>query len=733
MTLQLPIKEWWTAQDIADAGLPDLSSSMQGVADHAKKYGWRGHPEFARRRDKRGGGWEYHWRLFPARAQRELIERSNPPEEPKVRQDRGEVWTWFDALPDSVKDKAKRSLRIIQEVEALAPATTKFLAVDLIAKAHHVSDRTIWNWFERVEGVDEADRLPYLAPRHRATPPKGQKCTAAPEFYTFIKTNFLRPEGLGFSAVWRDAKRLCEGLGLEFLTERTARRWLDTAVPILDQIFAREGMKGLQQRFPPQIRDRSQMTAMEMVNADCHKIDVFVWWPGFDKPIRPQLIVFQDIYSGRILSWAIDINPNKVAVMQAFMTMIKDFGLPRHCLFDNGMEFANKQITGAAKRRFRFPIAEHEPMGVLAMLGIDVTFATPGHGQAKPIERAFRDFASDMAKDIRFAGAYVGNHIDNKPENYMSRAVDLDDFIRVVEERIHEHNTREGRRSHTAQGRSLDQTFRDSYERTPMRPATEEQLRLCLMAQYVCDMHKKNGQITLYKNHYWSEWMSELAGQKITARFNPEDLHEGAHIYSMEGEFLGFAACRQKSAFRDISSAKAAAREAKRRRKHYQAQLKDHLQLSQADLAAALNAAPLRAPSLPEAAVVQLARQAELEKRKRGGGLIHRLPLPEVTETAAQAAAHSALILEFQQKDEDVRVPASVEPPISLPPMAVKPVEQPETDVDRFHRWLAVEARHAAGEQVGEIELRHLRQYQSTPEYRRMMIMKNDFQSFGSA
>jgi len=58
MTLQLPIKEWWTAQEIADAGLPDFPGSMQGVAEHVGKLNWRGHPDFARRRAGRGGGWE---------------------------------------------------------------------------------------------------------------------------------------------------------------------------------------------------------------------------------------------------------------------------------------------------------------------------------------------------------------------------------------------------------------------------------------------------------------------------------------------------------------------------------------------------------------------------------------------------------------------------------------------------------------------------------------------------
>lgn len=676
MTLQLPIKEWWTAQEIADAGLADMPNSMQGVTDQAKREGWRGHPQLARRRDGRGGGWEYHWRLFPTRAQRSLIVSANSPEEAKVRQDRAEIWAWFEGLPEGIKDKAKRSLRILQAVEELAPATTKFLAVAMAAKQYKVSDRTIWGWFERVEGVDAADRLPYLAPRHRAAAPKRAKSQASDEFYTLLKGLYLRLEGPGFSHCWRDAMKICKGSGLEGLTERTARRWLDANVPMLDQVFAREGLAGLRRRFPPQIRDRSTMAALQMVNADCHKIDVFVWWPGLKNPVRPQLIVFQDIYSGKILSWSIDLNPNKVAVMQAFMKMLKDYGIPQHCLFDNGMEFANKDMTGGAQHRFRFKVAEEEPIGVLGMLGIGMSFATVAHGQAKPIERAFRDFAEDIALDPRFAGAYVGNHIDAKPENYMSKAIDLSYFVDVVEEGIHEHNARTGRRSHTAQGRSFDETFAESYQRTPIRPAKEEQLRLCLMAMYVRKLHQNNGQITLYKNSYWSEWMSEIAGQTVTARFNPEDLHEGAYLYSMTGEYLGFAPCRQRSLFRDIASARALAKENSRRLREARARLADLRPLSVDQIAKRLDALPKPKPSPLEAVVVQLDRLNQIELRKKGGGLIQAaLPVPDTSRDDELTVLQFDLAARQEPKKQDA-------------------------EVARFWRLLDIENRMAAGEAI---------------------------------
>ena len=698
MTQLHPDKEWWTAAELAESGLSDLPNSRQGVEALAGRLDWRAQVDLARRRQGRGGGWEYHWRLLPKRAQRELIGRANTPVPAATRPDRAEIWSWFDRLPESVKEKAKRNLRMLQEVEALAENTSKSVAVAMIAGKKGCSDRTIWNLYQRVEGADPSDWLAYLAPRHRATPPKGVQKKAAPEFFTWLKAAYLRLEGPGFSQSWRNAVKVCKAHGHAYLSERTARRWLDENVSRVEQVFAREGEEGLRACFPPQIRDRSTMTAMEMVNADCHKIDVFVWWPGLPEPVRPQLIVFQDVYSGKMLSWAIDLNPNKVAVMQAFMKMVRTYGRPQACLFDNGMEFANKDITGGAKHRFRFKISDAEPVGILGMLGIDMSFARPGRGQSKPIERGFRDFCVDIARDPRFAGAYTGSHVLAKPANYMSRAVDLEEFIRVVEEGIHEHNARTGRRSATANGRSFDETFAASFETTPIRKATEEQLRLCLMAQYVRKLHQKNGQITLYKNAYWAEWMSELAGEWVTARFNPEDLHEGANIYSMAGEFLGYAHCRQKSPFRDIASAKAAAREEKLRRRKYRTLLNEQRPVSIREFAAEVDALPRQQENVPEASVVQLDRLSQIEQRKKGGGLIQRaVPAPD------QAADQR--IKDFTAEREKRRA--------DQPEAPAKP-----TFAELFYQALDIERRSIADEPVSEREAAFLTRMRQLPEYR---------------
>lgn len=703
MMTMTPDKEWWTASEVSEAALQDLPSTQQGVDALAKSLDWRAHPDFARRRAGRGGGWEYHWRLFPSRAQRQLLAAATTSvAAPKQREDRAEIWAWFDGLPESVKAKARSSLRALQEVEALSQATTKYLAVSMIATKIGKSDRTVWNWFEKVEGVDPADWLPHLAPRHRAVSSKGRKSKASQEFYDWLKADFLRLEGPAFRSCYRRIFKLCEANGLTTLTERTAQRWMDEAVPYVSQVYMREGVSGLAKCFPPQIRDRTGMTALEGVNADCHKIDVFVEWPGFEKPIRPQIVAFQDLYSGKILSWRVDVDPNKVAVMGAFTDLLKMWGIPKHCLFDNGREFANKWLTGGAPTRFRFKVREDEPLGVLALLGVKIHWATPAHGQAKPVERAFGDFARDIAKDPRFAGAYVGNRPDAKPENYMSRAIELQEFLDVVAEGIIEHNARQGRLSENANGRSFDDTFVESYERSPVRKATEAQTRLCLMAQEVRKLNRNHGQMMLHKNGYWSEWMSEIAGEEIVARFNPENLHEGVHIYSLAGEFLGYAECRQKSGFFDLASARATAKDNARRMREQRRIAKDLRPVSVGGLAQELNKLPSRQDVSPESKVVKLAQMSEierLEKRSKGGLLSRPTPTP------TSSPEDDAKLLDFQQRHLAKQQGLDAE-------------KREETARDRFFRALDLERRSEAGEPISEADARWFQRISQLPEYK---------------
>lgn len=704
-----PDREWWTAAEIAGGALPDLPGTQQGVEAMIKRYTWRGNPAFARRRAGKGGGWEYSWKLFPARARRKLLADVAQAVQPE-RHGRDEAWQWYEQLPASVQARAQDRLKAIQEVEAMERADGKFLAVIFVAKLRGIGARTIWGWFSAIEGVRVDDRLPYLAPRNRASQHRTMQKDCDPEFFDLIKSDYLRLEAPPFTDCYRRARRVGAARGLAMLPERTMRRRLDQAVSEATQVLARKGVEALQRRYPPQVRDKSSLGALEAVNADFHKFDVFVRWPGAkgEAPVilRPQMVAFQDIYSGRILSWRLDVSPNSTAVLLCAGDMITDWGIPEHVLLDNGREFAAKAITGGASTRYRFKVKEDDIPGLFTALGCNIHWATPYHGQAKPIERAFRDMCSSIAKDPRFAGAYTGNKVDAKPENYGSRAIDLEQFLAVLAEGIEEHNTRQERRSEVAYGRSFADVFDESYATRAVRKATEAQKRLWLLGAEGLRTHSTTGAIMFQANEFWADWLGEIAGERVIIRFDPAAFWDGVHVYAADNSYLGHAPVRDKAGFFNMDEARILARARSDWKKAERARLEAQRRYSAMQIGQSLDELQPETRPAPEAKVVR----ATFGKPKATAAQEVRAALTPAVPRDELARAEAAVVASLDAR----RKPAPVE----------------EGPRERFRRALEIERALDAGQAVTPDQQRWLSSIQQTPEYR---TERKLWESFGDS
>ncbi|MEI6161775.1 MAG: transposase domain-containing protein, partial [Roseococcus sp.] len=433
-------------------------------------------------------------------------------------------------------------------------------AMVMVAAEQKVALSSLYEWAKCTHGLAREDWLPALAPRHGG----GRERAELPdEAWAMLKGDFLRPERPNFTACYRRLTRVAAEQGWTVPAERTLYARI-MQIPAHQRVLLRDGVDALRRMFPAQQRDRGVFHALEAVNADGHTWDVFVRWP--DGTIgRPHMVAFQDLYSGKILSFRVDVALSWHPVRLAFGDMVEAFGIPRLCWLDNGREFAAKRITGGQKTRYRFKVKDEEPEGLMTTMGVEVHWTTPYHGQAKPIERAFRDMAQDIAKHPAFAGAYTGNSPTNKPDNYGKTAVPLDTFLRVIGEEIAEHNARAGRRSPICAGRSFDETFSASYAVSPIKRASAEQRRLWLLAAEAVRPRAQDGAIHIHGNRYWAEFLHAQRGSQVVARFDPETLHEALHIYAADGRYLGEAECLEAAGFNSVP----AAQEQGRRLKQY--------------------------------------------------------------------------------------------------------------------------------------------------------------------
>ena len=236
--------------------------------------------------------------------------------------------------------------------------------------------------------------------------------------------------------------------------------------------------------------------------------------------------------------------------------------------------------------------------GVLPLLGVEVHWATPFHGQAKPIERAFRDLAESISKDPRLAGAYTGNRPDAKPENYGSKAVEWELLEQVVREAIVEHNARPGRRTETARGRSFDETFAESYRSRVVKRLAPSQRAMLLLASKPVKVRPSNV-IEVAGNSYGVDPALGLAGQRVVARFDPDDLTRPVMVFSLDGRMLGEAMPTVRR-FDDHQEAQAFRREMRRARKAHRAYLASLEKMAEIEIPVA------QAPGPPKPVAVQL-------------------------------------------------------------------------------------------------------------------------------
>lgn len=500
-----------------------------------------------------------------------------PPRLTRSARDEAQVralWARYDQVPEEMKATAKRRLGALQAVNKLVEqghrlqdargAVAAQLQRDGVRGA---SVPSLSRWAAAVAGLEPQHWVAALIPNYTG----GTATAEIPEeAWDTFKADYLRLEAPTATSCYERLQRIAKVRGWELPSLDTFERRI-AKLPRGVRILAREGEKALMRAFPAQERDRSVFHALEAVNADGHKIDVFVRTPMGDI-VRPILVGVQDLYSGMILGWRIAETESSDLVRMAFRDAIGRYGIPSHAYLDNGRGFASKFLTGGVANRFRFKVKPDDPVGVLVGMGIDIHWTTPYHGQAKPIERAWRDFADRIAKHPEFAGAYTGNTVDAKPENYGSKAIAWDVFTRVVGQEVSAHNARIKRRTRVCGGvHSFEAVFAASYAQSMIRKATGEQLRDLLLSTDVVGADRLDGSVRLSGNRYWTEALSEHAGRKVMVRFDPEALHSAVEVYTLANVYIGRAECIAAVGFADTD----AAREHNRARRQYIRATKD--------------------------------------------------------------------------------------------------------------------------------------------------------------
>jgi len=615
------MKEWYSPAELAELALPGMPATHAAISRLAEVQGWR-KPELEwhgernlkgiwRRRNGRGGGYEYRYDVLPQMARARLICDQEMAAKP-ARPDLSDVviadrWRWYDGLPSRKKQAAEYAQQVLLAIDAAEVSgirtdqAIRMIVREQRSRGRKISDRTIYNWKSRIAGVPKAHWLPSLAPRHAGRTVE-KECD--PRAWDILYVDYFRSEAPDYTDCYRRLDVIAGMNGWYIPSERTLKRRID-AVPRVIHVLNRQGMDELKKLYPAQIRDRSPFHALEGLVSDGHMWDLEVEW--YDGTIvRPTTVAFQDLYSGNILSWRHDVSETKELILLAFGDVVENFGIPTLCWLDNGRAFASKAVSGGTPNRYRYKVKETDPCGALTALGVEIHWTQPYSGQSKPIERTWRDFARSIAKHPNFAGAYVGNKPGDRKKYGTIKPVPYDVFLKTVAEGIVEHNARKGRRSRICGGKlSFDDVFNASYAKHAVTKATPEQCRMWLLSSETVKV-RKNAQVALHGNTYWHHDLTDMIGEPVVLRFDPDILHDVVHVYRLDGSYACTADCIEATGFADAAKARTHAKARKKWLKAVREMDEAERTLTIDDLAAMLPAT--EAAPRPDAKVVRAAK-----------------------------------------------------------------------------------------------------------------------------
>lgn len=630
-----------TASQIAAMGLPGMPNDVRNIRLRAAREGW----PFTERRGSGGTERVYPITALPAEAQAAYVRRlaSSPVEVDTAASD--ELLERFENASEPNQARARERLRIVSAVvEAVHLGIPITQAIEAAREGTSYGFRTVRRWYDTVAREPRAHWLALLLPAYEGTPqPRVEIHPTVRAIYAGL---YLRAERPSHAEVYRNTAAIAEQEGLPMPSPHVMRRRIMQEVGTGAQVLARDGAEALMRLVPSMVREKDHLHAMQILNGDGHVFDVRVRWPD-DHVSRPMLMALQDVYSGMIVGWRVDETENGHAIQLLCADVFTRLGIPSEIFFDNGRAWMNKKMTGGLMRRFRGEYVPGEPEGFLVELGVRIHCTTPYHGQAKPVERAWRDIAGSVAKDIRLAGAYTGPNPLEKPHNYdEEKAVDLATFLEVVADGIREHNERTGRDTPTARGRSFHETFMESYERSPIIKAGEAARRHLLLSVADIRVHRSLAQLQFLGNIYTCAELIEHMGKRVRIRFDPQDLQKGLYVYTDTNKLIGFAETQLRGAFNDVETPKLIAQKRKEVRKTARAALEAVDRLNEAELKA-LQSATRAAKPEPVEPVPSVVRPLEMIQAQQRKAALRGASAPEPADDTNVAKRAEAMLLDL--------------------------------------------------------------------------------------
>ena len=480
----------------------------------------------------------------------------------------------WERATEAQRAAAADRMKTVKRANVLAAEGHARADADALAAAElEVSASAVGAWRAKVKRAGRGQALESLIDRPRTGRPPGKWGGAgAKDLWRLWCSDYLREEAPPAPAVHRRLAEVAEQRAwelppLDAFVRRTRKECFTRA----EIVRAREGALAAMNLVPHQTRTVAGLKPLDIINGDGRRHDVLVTLPS-GKERRPAVWMWQDVRTRRVLAWRAGESESADLVRTSLHALIVEHGVPGRLLVDSTRAASAKWATGGQPGRKRWRSTDEELPGLLKMLDIDYSATKvdrdaagrgKGRGRAKPVERAFLDLANHIDTHPLLAGSYTGRSTVNRPETHRMRAAPWETFIDVVVRCVAEHNAREGRQTEAAAGRSFNQVWAEEIAQTVVRRLGPSQAAILLLAaepstidRSGCLRLKAGRGAGLPANRYHNPDLVERAGERVVARFDPEDLHGTVHVFDAAGRYVCAATCIAPSGFGDAAAAK---------------------------------------------------------------------------------------------------------------------------------------------------------------------------------
>lgn len=446
----------------------------------------------------------------------------------------------YSEAPKWAKTQAEHYIKVINYVGDKKGKDLK----ELLNKwnAENPENKTSYSNFIKMRRRYENQGISGLLARYGKKKPTAK---VKKEHFEYFKNLFLKEGSPSLQTCWDIT------LGYAIRTSRTTRatfpsrmtflRRLEKEVSKSEIYLARNGKTKWNRKYGAYIiRDYSDILCGQVWVSDHAQIDIACLTKD-GNVVFPWVTAWRDFKSGKWLGWILQTgNPNSDLIFQSFYYAVKDYGLPKDVIIDNGKDYRSKDFAGGRKNRIKVDTNEAKTTSMLDELNVKVHFALPYNAQTKPIERDFLKVKELFSKHCI---GYRGGNVVERPEKLAKEIKNgkilpfeklkevFDDFIKNVL------NQRPSQ-GKNLKGLSPEQLFYKEFKKI-VTPSDEALKLFCMRTSKDITIGRngiKDSQLGIF---YWADWLINNTGLKVYMRRDIQN-YKIAWVFRADNDaFLG--------------------------------------------------------------------------------------------------------------------------------------------------------------------------------------------------